>query len=119
MEKIIKAGDREIKFKVSAMTPILYKRMYERDLFTDIKNIEAGLKLDPNNIGVENLEIFLDLGYCMAKQGDKDIDIFDIWVDSFEIDELYPILGEAMKLWTKSQEPINPEPQKKKMITKK
>jgi hypothetical protein len=112
MEKIIKVGEREINFKVSAMTPLFYKKMYERDLFTDIKNIVATTSY------MEVYEFSLDLSYCMAKQGDKDIASFDDWVSSFEMDDTHHVFSESMELWTKSVEPISPAPVKKRRASK-
>ena len=64
MERIVKVGEREVKFKASAMTPLIYKRMYERELFTDIINGAA------TTSEMEQLELLLDLG-CVSTVYDK------------------------------------------------
>ena len=58
---------------------------------------------DPNSfsfLDVASLEVFENVAYIMAKQGDSSIpNTIDEWLDSFDTFSIYLILPEIIELW--------------------
>lgn len=97
MEKTIKIDGKDVRLKANAMTAIIYRREFQKDLFSELSHI------NPKETTVESMEIIYELAYVMAKQGDKSLDLnFDEWLDSFEVFPIEQIANETLMLWQRS-----------------
>lgn len=98
MEKLIEIDGRQVPFKATASTTRRYRERFNRDLFVDIN------KLIPNaskgEMGSEDLQVFENIAYIMAKQADPTIaDDPDEWLDTFEFLSIYVVLPQIIELW--------------------
>ena len=54
-----------------------------------------------SGLGIESLEVFEGIAWCMVKHADPDNvpDDPDDWLEQFNVFSIYQILPELMKLW--------------------
>ncbi len=103
-EKVIKVGDREVKFRSSAAVPRLYRIKFKRDIFRDIAKLEKNFaekgSEEMSLMEIDDLEIFENVAYIMAWHADPSIpgDI-DEWLENFEMFSIYEVLPEILELW--------------------
>lgn len=93
MERTLTIDDREITFKATAKTPLLYKQLLGKDLLKDIQRVQG------NTTDDAALEVFSNLAYVMAWQADPDIPDLDDWLDSFGMFSLYTALPQLSDMW--------------------
>lgn len=108
MERIIVIDGIGRNFKSSGATPRIYRGICGRDLLTDLAKLEEG-KYTP-----EVLQIYEDMAYTMAKQGndalpdndERKIATFpstpDEWLDTIEVLDIYDVLPQIAMLWKAS-----------------
>ena len=97
MEKTIKIGDREVRFKANAVTVLVYRREFQKDLFVELQH------MDTKNMTTDMVQTIYELAYVMAKQADKTIDVsLDDWLDSFDVFPIETVGSEILSLWQKS-----------------
>ena len=107
MEKTITIDGREVRFKANGNTPRLYRVLFRRDIFKDISELGDAVKIASSKsedgegsfIGAGSLEVFENVAYVMAKQGDPSIPSIDDWFESFETFSIYQVLPELIQLW--------------------
>lgn len=110
MEKLIEIDGKQVPFKATARTPVLYRTLFGKDIFKDLSKLtdrmqEAQKKHDETGedlslLDVGSLEVFLNIAYVMAKQADRSIPSdMDEWLDSFSMFSIYQILPELLELW--------------------
>ena len=98
MEKVLNIGGKEVGFKATASTTKRYRQKFNRDLFRDIEELVP--KVNGENLGVDDLECFMNISYIMAYQYDNSIpEDPDEWLDNFEMFDIYKILPELIELW--------------------
>ncbi len=98
MEKLIEIDGKEVKFKATASTTRRYRERFNRDLFVDINNLVP--RANEGKLGADDLQVFENIAYIMAKQGDPTIpDDPDDWLDSFEFMSIYVVLPKIIELW--------------------
>ena len=76
MEKIVKIGDKEVKFRSSAALPHMYRRKFRRDIFVDMDALRKSMRKGKNGEGeidIDSLEMFENLAWCFAKHADPDV----------------------------------------------
>lgn len=107
MEKTIQIGEKEIRFKATARTPLLYRTMLKRDLFKDIGKLksfydEVGDKeIDISEVDTEIINIIQMMAFAMAKTADSSITSdYGEWLDGFDPFAMYPAMNEIVALWT-------------------
>ena len=104
IEKTVKIGDADVRFRSSASVPRLYRIKFGRDIFKDLAKLEQSFK-DKGNEGasmmeIEDLEIFENVAYIMAWHADPTIPgTIDEWLEQFEMFSIYEILPEILELW--------------------
>ena len=91
MKRTITIDGKEITFKASAKTPLLYRQLIGNDLFTDMNRVQE----DQSNA----LEVFGNLAYVMAKQADPSVGDIDEWFDQFGMFSVYTALPQLTDLW--------------------
>ena len=118
MEKTIKVGNRDVKLKTTAKTLRIYRNKFRRDLFVDIQKLEKAIRKKSKNnedLTAYDLEIFENVAYIMAYQGDPSIpNNIDDWLDTFDTFSIYEILPEILELWNLENQTI--EESKKNMM---
>lgn len=97
MERLIKIGDKEVRFKATAGTARRYRERFNSDVFSDITKL---VNANVGQVSVVELSIFENLAFIMAKQADPDIpDEPDEWLDQFEIMPFIEVLPQLLELW--------------------
>ena len=91
MKRTITIDGKEITFKASAKTPLLYRQLIGSDLFTDMNRVQE----DQSNA----LEVFGNLAYVMAKQADPSVGDIDEWFDQFGMFSVYSALPQLTDMW--------------------
>lgn len=105
LEKTVKIGDKEVKFKSSAAVPRMYRIKFNQDIFVDMGELEEAYKQnlphkEASTLGIAHLTIFENVAYIMALHADPTIpDNIDEWLEGFEMFSIYEILPEIMELW--------------------
>lgn len=104
IEKTILIDNKSIRFRASATIPRLYRHLFRRDIFKDIQmlaeDVDAGDK-NASQIPIDNLEVFENVAYCMAKHADPTLsNSIEEWLDQFGTFSIYTILPELVELWT-------------------
>ena len=98
MKKTINISGIDVVFKASGSTTRVYRKLFNRDIFKDIKRIQP--LAETGELDAEALETFQNIAYTMAKQGDNTItDDPDEWLDQFEMFDIYLVLPELLELW--------------------
>ena len=104
LEKTIKIGEREVKFRSSASVPRLYRIKFKRDIFRDLQKLEKSYRANGNEeasgLEIDDLEIFENVAYIMAYHADPTIPgTIDEWLEQFEMFSIYEVLPEILDLW--------------------
>lgn len=105
MEKEIMIDGRAVPFKATARTPILYRSLYGKDIFKDLQKLSDEMKNaqdeeSESTIGVDTLNIFVNVAHCMARQADKTVPAdIEEWLDQFSMFSIYQVLPEILELW--------------------
>lgn len=106
--KTLEVDGKNVTFRASAMIPRLYRLKFRRDIYADMRKLMKGFdaeKQDDNgelsDMEIENLEIFENVAYIMAKHGDPDNvpNDPDEWLESFNAFSIYMILPALIELW--------------------
>ena len=105
LEKTVKIGDKEVRFKSSAAVPRMYRIKFNQDIFVDMKELEEAYKQnlphkEASTLGIAHLTIFENVAYIMALHADPTIpDNIDEWLEGFEMFSIYEIIPEIIELW--------------------
>lgn len=102
MEKTIRIGNADVKFKATALTPRLYRAKVGRDMISDLMQLQDALKNRQDGVSFSalDLEIFENVAYIMAKQADATVPTTaEEWLDTFEVFSIYHILPQLLELW--------------------
>ncbi len=107
-EKIVKVGDQEVTFRSSAAMPRLYRIKFGRDIFKDFSKLTksyTGKKKNDESFSIEDLEIFENVAYIMARQADNSVpeDVGE-WLDQFEMFSIIEIMPEILEMWGMNME---------------
>lgn len=96
MEKTITIGNKECVFKTSGALPLIYRREFHRDLFTDMQ----GLKFAEDGLDADTVSVLEMCSYAMARHADKTIPEIEEWLESFTTFGLMEHVDEIVALWT-------------------
>lgn len=104
MDKTIKIGEREVKFRATARTPRLYRALIGRDMISDLNKLQkkfSKVKEGEETLDVMDLQIFEDTSYIMARHADPEIEqkTADDWLDTFDMFSIYEVLPQVLELW--------------------
>ena len=107
IKKSIVIDGQEVTFAASAALPRLYRHLYNRDLFKDLKqlseNVEASNEAE-STLNVDSLTMFENISYAMAKHARADIPNIDEWLEGFSMFSIYQVFPEILKLWSDNLE---------------
>jgi hypothetical protein len=114
MEKLIEIDGKQVPFKATARTPVLYRSIFGKDIFKDLIKLTDKVKQaqenneDASMLDVETLQVFLNIAYVMARQADRTIPSdMDEWLDQFSMFSIYQILPELLELWNMNMTQIS------------
>lgn len=109
MDKIINIDGRDVEFRATARTPRLYRVIIGRDMILDMNKLsksfkrveEANKKGEDISFTAEDLQIFEDAAYTMARHANPDMEerTADDWLDTFDMFSIYEVLPELLILW--------------------
>lgn len=101
IEKRIEIDGQQVPFRASAAIPRLYRSKFGRDIFRDL--MKLGKALTSGNAGeltIDDLEMFENVGYIMAKHADPgQPDTPEEWLDQFDTFSIYEVLPQLLELW--------------------
>lgn len=117
IKKDIEIDGKMVPFRASATVPRLYRAQFKRDIFKDLMKLDSGLKKNKKNsstLPVEDLEMFENVAYIMAKHADpKQPNTPEAWLDQFDTFSIYQVLPEILELWDSN---IHTESESKKKL---
>ena len=103
MTKTVNIDGTDVLFKASAAIPRIYRLRFHRDIYKDLKDLNAAVgDGDPDASGLDSfsLELFENIAYTMAKHADPSIpDTPEDWLDGFNTFSIYQVLPEIIQLW--------------------
>lgn len=114
MEKTIRIGGQEIRFRASALVPRLYRVRFGRDMIVDMRSLQKSynrVKALPADASEEeradaqlsalDLTIFENMAFVMAKHATKDLpDSPEEWLDQIDgTFSVYTVLPQLLELW--------------------
>lgn len=120
IKKIITVDGIEVPFKASATLPRLYRAKFRKDIFKDFAALKDSVDESDeqdSGLGIESLEVFEGVAWCMAKHADPEgvPDDPDEWLEQFNVFSIYQILPELMELWGMN---LETQAESKKNITR-
>lgn len=101
MEKTIQIDGQDVKFKSSAAFLYKYKAQFGRDAIHDILKLEKAYDTETEkltNVEVLDFNIFYNLVWVLAKNGNPDISDPEKWLDKFGEFPLDEIIPEVMEM---------------------
>lgn len=104
IKKEIEIDGKKIPFRASATIPRLYRAQFGRDIFKDLMKLEKSARdkeeTAEDDIPIENLELFENVAYVMARHADPSIpDTPEEWLDQFNTFSIYIVLPQILDLW--------------------
>lgn len=101
IEKRIKIDGQQVPFRASAAIPRLYRSKFGRDIFRDLMKLGKALTLgNAGELTIDDLEMFENVGYIMAKHADPgQPDTPEEWLDQFDTFSIYEVLPQLLELW--------------------
>lgn len=91
MKKNIQIGNQVVEMNATALTPILYKQKFGKDIFRDSKLLSSEDTFDT--------VIVCQIAYSMVKTELP----FNEWLEQFEITDVIASCGEIIGLWGLNQ----------------
>lgn len=107
----------DVPLKATANIPRMYRIWFRRDIIQDMQELKkAAEKAEKNGeeYSIENLSIFENVAYCMARLADLENTphTIDEWLDRFSTFSIYEVLPQILELWELNLE-TNSESKKK------
>lgn len=107
MIKTIRIDEKDVKFRSSADTIRRYRERFGRDLLLDFDMVQNSLA-EGKYLSMEELTIFENFAYTMAKQADPSIpDDPSAWLDTFEMFSIYLIWPQLVEFWQVANTPTS------------
>ena len=101
IKKEIEIDGKLVAFRASATVPRLYRAYFQRDIFRDMFKLEKTMeKAEESDIPLNDLEMFENIAYIMAKHADPtQPDTPEEWLDQFDTFSIYVVLPQILELW--------------------
>ena len=114
--RTIEIDGKEVKFKASAAVPRIYRIKFGRDLFVDLQKIAKSVdakgkknKKENSEIPIEDLTMFENVAYTMAKHADPKNVPENImgWLEQYETFSIYTVLPAILELWNLNEQTMS------------
>lgn len=116
MEKTIRIDGKDVSFKSTAALPLLYRRMYNRDVMVEMAELSEDFKkssVEASTLSISSLEIFERLAHVMNVHADPEAPKeLEAWLEQFSTFSIYEVLPQILDLWQLNQVTLN-KPRKK------
>ncbi len=94
----------EVPLKATANIPRMYRIWFRRDIIQDMQELKKAAEKaekEGKEYSIENLSIFENVAYCMARLADLDNTphSIDEWLDQFSTFSIYEVLPQILELW--------------------
>lgn len=103
MKQNIEIDGKQVPFRASAAIPRIYRMKFHRDIYKDLKALEASIGdnfAEASGLDMFSLEMFENIAYVMAKHADPTIpDTPEEWLDGFNTFSIYQVLPQLIELW--------------------
>lgn len=101
IEKRIEIDGQQVLFRASAAIPRMYRAKFGRDIFRDLMKLGKAINTAaPGDIPINDLEMFENAAYIMAKHADPgQPNTPDEWLDQFNTFSIYEVLPQLLELW--------------------
>lgn len=103
MKQNIEIDGKQVPFRASAAIPRIYRMKFHRDIYKDLKALEASIgdnSTEASGLDMFSLEMFENIAYVMAKHADPTIsDTPEEWLDGFNTFSIYQVLPQLIELW--------------------
>lgn len=103
IKREIEIDGMKVPFRASAAIPRLYRAKFKRDIFKDLLRLQESVDKndkETSEIGLDNLELFENVAYVMAKHADPgQPDAPEDWLDQFNTFSIYEVLPQLLELW--------------------
>jgi hypothetical protein len=111
-----------VKFKATANVPRMYRIWFRRDIIKDMQHLKKSAKESKKNnkeFTIEDLSIFENVAYCMARLADLENtpNSIDKWLDGFATFSIYEILPQILELWEMNLETTSQAKKKQNKLT--
>jgi hypothetical protein len=102
--KTVQIDGKDVTFRASAAIPRMYRIRFRRDIYQDMAQLTREVDAnDPNKseIALDNLEMFENIAYLMAKHADPDSvpNTPEEWLEQFNTFSIYTVLPKIIELW--------------------
>jgi hypothetical protein len=102
--KTVQIDGKDVTFRASAAIPRMYWIRFRRDIYQDMAQLTREVDAnDPNKseIELDNLEMFENIAYLMAKHADPDSvpNTPEEWLEQFNTFSIYTVLPKIIELW--------------------
>lgn len=102
--KTVQIDGKDVTFRASAAIPRMYRIRFRRDIYQDMAQLTREVDAnDPNKseIELDNLEMFENIAYLMAKHADPDNvpNTPEEWLEQFNTFSIYTVLPKIIELW--------------------
>ena len=109
-------GGVEVNMRCSALTPILYRAEFKRDLFRDLASFQGS---ENGQLPDGAMEAMLKITYTCAKQADPEIEPFEEWIDQFGLMDAAELAGAVAAIVTDNEDTLVTAKKKKRQPTAK
>lgn len=104
MEATVKIDGKDVRLVSSAATPLRYRVEFGKDLLSEIRSVSDEMKNGKGSdadLPVHALEVFINMAYVMAKDGDPSMTAASPgeWLEGFSTMFAYEIIPVVQALW--------------------
>lgn len=118
MEKTLHFGGKDVRFRATMRTLLIYKQQTNREYMADVQKLSRLVRTDKDgkpvtgadgkpivNLNMLDTEALCAVAWAMAKTADKTIPPMEDWLDEFEEFPLLPILSELIPMLSEFMKP--------------
>ena len=103
-ESTVTVGGVEVKLRCSALTPILYREAFRKDLFGELSKFQNAQNGELPDGAVDAM---LGVVYTCAKQADPEIEPFHDWLDRFDLLDSAELVSAVYGLIAKARQTMS------------
>lgn len=102
MFKVVRIGDKDVEMLANAASPYRFKQIFREDFLKRA--------IETNGNEAESVDLFVKMGFIMAKQAEKadfaklNEDSFFIWLEDFEPSDVQMAAGEIANIYAGNAE---------------